>query len=223
MNLQAVLGIRPGITSVIGSGGKTTLLARLAEELAPSGTVALTTTTHILPFEGMPLLDGEDLGEVCRALTTERVVCVAGRSEQTGKLEAPACGAGALAQVANYVLVEADGSRRLPLKAHEAWEPVVPEGSGQSVLVVGASGFGRPVREVVHRPEVFCRLAGCGPDDAATPEAVAAVIRAEGLASRVVVNQAEGMDALAAARQLAALLDVPVAAGSVRDGALVEV
>lgn len=222
MNLQAVLGIRPGITSVIGSGGKTTLLAHLAEELAPSGTVALTTTTHILPFEGMPLLNGEDLDELRRVLETRRVVCVAGRSEETGKLEAPACGVAALAQVADYVLVEADGSRRLPLKAHEAWEPVVPEGSGQTILVLGASGFGQPVREVVHRPEAFCRLAACGLDDAATPEAVAAVIRAEGLASRVVVNQCESESALAAARRLTALLDVPVAAGSVRDGALAE-
>ena len=116
--------------------------------------------------------------------------------------------------------MEADGSRRLPLKAHAAWEPVVPEGSTQSVLVVGASGFGRPVREAVHRPERFCELAGCSPEDEATPEAVAAVIRAEGVAGRVVVNQCEGDGALAGARRLEALLDVPVAAGSLREGRL---
>ena len=118
------------------------------------------------------------------------------------------------------MLVEADGSRRLPLKAHAAWEPVVPAGSTQSVLVVGASGFGQPVREAVHRPERFCELARCSPDDVATPDAVAAVIRAEGLASRVTVNQCEGEGALAYARRLEALLDVPVAAGSLREGRL---
>ena len=90
----------------------------------------------------------------------------------------------------------------------------------QSVLVVGASGFGRPVREAVHRPERFCELAGCSPEDEATPETVAAVIRAEGVASRVVVNQCEGEGALACARRLEALLDVPVAAGSLREGRL---
>ena len=34
MNLHEALEIRPGVTSVIGSGGKSTLLARLAAELA---------------------------------------------------------------------------------------------------------------------------------------------------------------------------------------------
>ena len=88
------------------------------------------------------------------------------------------------------------------------------------MLVVGASGFGRPVREAVHRPELFCELAGCSPEDEATPEAMAAVIRAEGLASRVTVNQCEGEGALACARRLAGLLCVPVAAGSLREGRL---
>ncbi len=78
----------------------------------------------------------------------------------------------------------------------------------------------RPVREAVHRPELFCELAGCSPEDEATPEAVATVIRAEGLANRVVVNQCEGEGALACARRLAGLLCVPVAVGSLREGRL---
>ena len=149
------------------------------------------------------------------------MVCVAAPAGgAAGKLGPAELAPAELARLADYVLVEADGSKRLPLKAHAAWEPVVPEGSTQSVLVVGASGFGRPVREAVHRPERFCELAGCSPEDEATPEAVAAVIRAEGLASRVVVNQCEDGLALACARRLAGLLCVPVAAGSLREGRL---
>ena len=214
MNLQDALCIRPGVTSVIGSGGKSTLLARLAEELRAKGaTVALATTTHFMPFEGVATVTGHDVDEV-RAAPAE------GPAGAAGKLGPGALAPAELARLADYVLVEADGSRRLPLKAHAAWEPVVPAGSTQSVLVVGASGFGQPVREAVHRPERFCELARCSPDDVATPDAVAAVIRAEGLASRVVVNQCEGEGALACARRLQALLDVPVAAGSLREGRL---
>ena len=51
MELAEKLHIEPGITAVIGSGGKTTLLARLAEEL--QGTVVLATSTRILPFPGI--------------------------------------------------------------------------------------------------------------------------------------------------------------------------
>lgn len=222
MNLHEALEIRPGVTSVIGSGGKSTLLARLAAELVEGGTtVALATTTHFMPFPSVACVAGGSAEEVCLALAAHGVTCVAAPAGgAAGKLGPAALAPVELARLADYVLVEADGSKWLPLKAHATWEPVVPEGSTQSVLVVGASGFGRPVHEAVHRPERFCELAGCSPEDEATPEAVAAVIRAEGLASRVVVNQCEGEGALACARRLEALLDVPVAAGSLREGRL---
>ena len=224
MGLAKAMCVGRGVTSVIGSGGKTSLLAALARELP--GTVALTTTTHVMPFAGVTTLDGSDAGAVAATLARERVVCVgapAGEKDRAaGKLSAGALGPGALAQLADYVLVEADGSRALPLKAHAPWEPVVPEVSSQAILVVGASGFGRPVRETAHRVERFCELAGCAPSDAATPELVARVIAAEGLATRVLVNQADTEELLARARELAQWLDVPVTAGSLRAGRLVE-
>uniref|UniRef100_UPI003FF0AA70 selenium cofactor biosynthesis protein YqeC n=1 Tax=Collinsella aerofaciens TaxID=74426 RepID=UPI003FF0AA70 len=73
----------------------------------------------------------------------------------------------------------ADGSKRLPLKAHAAWEPVIPAAAANVVWIVGASGLGKPVAEVVHRPELFCERCGCEPTDAATPEHVAMVLNAE--------------------------------------------
>ena len=54
------------------------------------------------------------------------------------------------------LLVEADGSRRLPLKAHAPHEPVIPKEAGCVLCVVGARGFDRPIRKAVHRPEQFC-------------------------------------------------------------------
>lgn len=51
-----------------------------------------------------------------------------------------------LAELFDYVLVEADGSAHRPMKAHAPYEPVIPALTGQTVCVVGASGFGLPVR-----------------------------------------------------------------------------
>ena len=48
-----LLGIRPGITALIGGGGKTTLMYHLARELRQYGTVAVTTTTRIWPPTGI--------------------------------------------------------------------------------------------------------------------------------------------------------------------------
>lgn len=227
MKLQEALEIPRGITSVIGGGGKTTLLSVLARELACGGaTVALATSTHFLPFEGMPALSGPDEWDAAAS----PIACFASPTEE-GKLTVPACGIPALAEAADYVLVEADGSKRLPLKAHADWEPAVPAGSARCVLVLGGSGFGRPVREAVHRPELFCGLMGCEGDADATPELVAAAIAAETASGRiapdvVVVNQAEGPRVADAARAFARALrthgvGAPVLAGSIRDAMLV--
>lgn len=211
MGFAEALGVRPGVTSVIGSGGKTSLLAALARELP--GTVVLTTTTHILPFPDVLLVTSADANDVRAALAESRVVCVGSQAEKNGKLVTPELGIDALASLADYVLVEADGARRLPLKAHAPWEPVIPACSDRTILVLGASGLGRPVCEKVHRPELFCELAGCTPDGPATPELVARAANAEALADVALVNQADV--APDAAHDLAALLAIPAFVGSV--------
>lgn len=157
MKICEQLHIIKGVTAVIGSGGKTTLLRILAEEL--SGTVILTTSTHILPFAGIPLLVTDDIEQVRRALALHRVICM-GTPAAEGKLTAPALPFSVLADAADYVIVEADGSKRLPLKAHASHEPVIPENTRKTVCVVGASGFGKPVEQTVHRPELFCARTG---------------------------------------------------------------
>lgn len=170
MKLHEMLQVVPGITSVVGSGGKTALLDALAHELP--GTVILATSTHILPFAGMPLLTHPSERDVRDALKRSRCACV-GTPTESGRLTAPCLDFGTLARCATYVLVEADGSHRLPLKAHADWEPVCPPDTGRTVLVVGTSGLGRPLDEVVHRHELLCGRLTVPQDAIATPALVA--------------------------------------------------
>ena len=66
--LAEILGVRKGVTAVIGGGGKTTLLRTLGEELARSGArVILATTTKFLPFPGIETVPGGER-EVAEAL-----------------------------------------------------------------------------------------------------------------------------------------------------------
>jgi probable selenium-dependent hydroxylase accessory protein YqeC len=61
-------------------------------------------------------------------------------------------------------LVEADGSRRRPLKGTAAHEPLLPHGVTLVVVVGGIRVLGEPLSEErVHRPEVFSELTGIGP------------------------------------------------------------
>ena len=100
-----IFGLKPGVVSVIGSGGKTTLLSTLARELP--GPVILCTTTHIFPFSEYPLISGEDAGALNAALARSRVVCL-GQPGKDGKLTAPALSFSLLRELASWVLTEAD-------------------------------------------------------------------------------------------------------------------
>ena len=238
-NLASALKIEPGITAIIGSGGKSTLLKTLGLELMRAGgRVLLCTTTHMFPVAGVPW-DGSNRRldaapwkpgaahvpgctcKVCAGMSRGRI-CQAGVLDpETGKLSAPAEPLGELARRFNYVLAEADGSKQLPLKAHAAWEPVIPAATANVVWVVGASGLGKPVAEVVHRPELFCERCDCEPTDIATPERVAQVLNAEMQMlnlnnARIMLNQVDTLADSTIADRFQAALGRPVVATNLK-------
>ena len=199
--------------SVIGSGGKTTLLRRLAEWR--QGTVILTTPTHIFPFPGMPLVDtgafaadrGRVLRELRAALRRSRVVCL-GSLEASGKLAPPdaVLPFELLLDEADAVFVEADGAAGRPLKAHRPFEPVIPACSGLTVCVAGASGIGQQVSQACHCPELFAALAGITTETQVLPEHAAKVLNRESLADCCLVNQADTLPSPEDARLLCGLI-----------------
>ncbi len=202
MVFSQVLNIPRGITAIIGSGGKTSLLYKLAEEL--QGSVILCTSTLIYPPERIPVLS--------RVEDVEGVVCV-GSPAPNGKLAPPEQSFAELAELADYVLVEADGSKHLPLKAHADYEPVIPSSCKKIITVVGASGIGKPVKEAVHRPEIFQKLTN---SDIASPQAVAQGLMIENLGTVILINQADSHPE--EAKALAKLLPSPVVVAAVAKG-----
>ena len=194
--LCELLDIRPGVTALIGGGGKTTLMYHLARELRERGTVAVTTTTKIWPPTGIAMAQDPDTAR--EILAREGLVCLGVPSTQ-GKLVSP--GFEGWDALADYTLVEADGSAGKPFKGHEKHEPVLPPRRNTTILVLGADGFGRPISVAAHRPALYARLAA-----------------REGCHDQVFVNQVDQEEERPLARQLAERLDCPVAAGSLRSG-----
>lgn len=214
MELWELLEIPMGITAVIGGGGKTSLLRTLGRELSRRHRVVLCTTTKIYPFPDLPCArTAAQLAD----LAQEPLICT-GTDAPGGKLTVPPVSLAELAQAYDYVLVEADGSAGRPMKAHAPHEPVIPPEARRRLLVVGASGFGRPIEAATHRPERYAALAGAALADPVTPQTQAAVILAETLHDGVYVNQVEAPAAWAAAEELARRLNCPVTAGSLHQG-----
>ncbi len=218
MDLRTTLDIRPGVTAIIGGGGKTTLLYALGKELSQVGKVILCTTTKILPPTHLPLLTGAVTPEeVSAALEKSPQICIGTLWEQR-KLAEPEMEIGQLAKLADYVIVEADGAARKPVKAHASHEPVIPPETNNVIYVVGMDGVGVPIEEKIHRPELFAQLAGCAVTDLATPERIAKVMLTEHLFGRVLFNKAESPEAQKTAAKIAGLLHCPAAVSALEAG-----
>ena len=216
--LHDLLHIKPGLTAIIGGGGKSTLLRALADELAPQARVVVATSTKMYVPDWCPVVLDASPASVERAFSDGSVVCVGALGEPPGKLEAPQIDWDALLGVADYVLVEADGSKHLPLKAHAGHEPVVPKCANQVVCVAGIDGMGAPVSAACHRPQLFAQRAGIALDDAVTPEALVRVLQSENLHDVLYINKVETAEAWRLARRIAQLGGTPVVAGSLQRG-----
>lgn len=217
MKLFECLKIEKGVTAVIGGGGKTTLTHALARELAPFGKVIVTTSTKIWPPQEMTYLLNPSEEEIAAALGKENPICV-GKPHETGKLTACDISFSRLAELCDYLLVEADGSAGLPLKGHGENEPQIPAESNQTVLVLGMWGIGQSITQAAHRPAIYARLADAAEEDTVTEEIAAKVILAENLHTRIYLNGVENEEKEKTARLLAAQLGCPVVAGSLKEG-----
>lgn len=215
MRLHEALHILPGVTAMIGGGGKTTLLLRLAEELKAQGRVIVCATAKMFPPPNIPTLLSPDTDEIASALQTHPVLCV-GHQAPEGKLTLPLTEIGSLTGLADYVLVEADGSKGLPLKAHAPHEPVMPQEAARRILVIGIDGIGRPIREAAHRPQLYADILGTGPDHIITARDAAYVAAAENLHDLVFINKVETAAQHEQARTLAAYFSCPVVAGALQ-------
>jgi molybdenum cofactor cytidylyltransferase len=172
MQLKKALAVNRGeVISLVGAGGKTTTMFRLAEELAAQGWRVITTTTTMIWREqgGEPLIVEDDtrrlMDRVQATLSSSHHLTVAASVDQArrkliGLQPSVVDALSALAEV-DALIVEADGAKGRSLKAPAGHEPVIPSSTTLLVPMAAVDALGRPLDErTVHRPEIAGRLAG---------------------------------------------------------------
>lgn len=172
--------VSPMIISLVGGGGKTSLMDQLAKELAAMGKrVVVTTSTHIGVNRRYPLcLIGEKM-ELAGLLWSYPVVIA---KEMAGKHKLKGISLQQIKQLADYadvVLVEADGAKQLPFKVPAAHEPVVAPESSMVIACVGLDSIGAPMKEKCFRYEIACGLLGKDPDDLIEGQDIGVVLTSE--------------------------------------------
>lgn len=160
------------VISLVGAGGKTTLMYGIAKELFLSGKrVVSTTTTKILepkPEETKFLFVDSDEKRikdfVWRHLDQYHHLTVVRERLGSGKLK------GVSPDLVNelwssdkidVIIVEADGAAGRPVKAPREWEPVIPTATTLVVAILGVDGVGRELSEEnAFQPEGISKITG---------------------------------------------------------------
>lgn len=226
---RLISDVAPGVIALIGSGGKTTLMFHLARELERAGeSVLSTTTTKIFvppPRQSRHVIISPDPDDIIRQAAM-RLQHSRHMTAASGYVEgAPTKLAGLSfetirrigeAGLFRWILVEADGSARRPLKAPARHEPVIPPDSHKVIVMVGLEAIGNPLNaKWVFRPEIYSQLSGLPINAPLTPQSIAAVLlhprgmlRKRPAHSRydLFLNQADNQRALDAGLEIASLL-----------------
>ena len=190
MNLKQYFRLNESaVICFIGAGGKTSLMFALAHELAESGSKVLTTTTTkiFMPsLEESPItIVSNDPGEIIKKA---RFFLRDGSHLSAGAYQDPSAGKliGFVPEQINaisdtgifdYILIEADGASRRPLKACAENEPVVPDSTDIVTYVAGLDVIGKPLEEQwVFRSDLFSAITGVSLEQPVTEKSIADIL-----------------------------------------------
>ena len=176
----------PGITAVVGAGGKTTVLKKLVEYAGRLGYPRIVTTTTKLyqsqvdrwyPYVGMDMVLGEQ--HVMRAISEGHVGAWFGSEEGTKVTSILPTTIDAMSELHPnwYIFVEADGAKEKWIKAPKEEEPIVPTKTIQTIGLVNMGILGEALEEEhVHRVELVEQLLGVNRGTLITPSLLAKLI-----------------------------------------------
>lgn len=165
------------ITCIVGSGGKTTLMHKLANTFMTEGKrVLLTTTTHMLIEPDTLITD--DSEKIIENLQETKYAFAGRQSEDSHKITALSDDTfQKVCAYADEILVEADGSRHLPLKVPGKDEPALLPDCDRVIVVTSLLALGKPAKEVIHRLANALAILDITEDTRITPQHIQTLLR----------------------------------------------
>jgi len=219
-----------GVVTIVGAGGKTSLMFAMARELSLAGESVLTTTTtkifkpdkaqspQVLIKETLAdfFPEAGDLLKKNKHITTAAGVLPVEEGSKLVGFKPEVIDQIKESRLFQWILVEADGAAGRPLKAPDSYEPVIPRSTSKLIGVLGMDGVGKPLTdEWVFRSHRFAEITGLTQGDRVTETACITCMlhekgimkgALEGIERFVFLNKADESDGLAKARKIAALL-----------------
>jgi probable selenium-dependent hydroxylase accessory protein YqeC len=165
MELWDAIGGTQGATiTLIGGGGKTSTVFRLAEQAAGRGWTVLVTTTTRMWRPDLPLILAEEAPELSisiqSVLARDHIAVAGERVSGDGKLIGLDPDRLCRLEGMDVTVCEADGAAGRSLKFHRPGEPVVPRCTTHLVVVSGLDAVGRSILESAHPPAFSAEYLG---------------------------------------------------------------
>ena len=186
MRFHDVLQLKKNdIVSLVGAGGKTSIMYLMGAEARDQGLKAVLTTTTKVYYpndQRISVLITDDL--------SKKLHIYFWKMAQLHLFVGSGISAGNKVlgfekdQIINFldfgadvVIVEADGAANKPFKAPAFHEPVIPPSTTHVIAVVGIDCIGKPLNSGhCHRPEIISEIACIAYNGIITPEVVAEVM-----------------------------------------------
>ena len=163
------------VVSLVGGGGKTTLLYAMAECCARRGWhVLVATTTHILRPQNSSWVQTDT--EISARWASGGYAVVGTPAAENKLMSPPAVQLEHWMAQADTVFLEADGAKHCPCKVPAAHEPVLLPQSDIVLAVAGLSALGKPLRQVCFRYEEACSWLGTVPESVLSPQLLARLL-----------------------------------------------
>lgn len=217
MNLKDLLNLKKGdVISIVGAGGKTTFMYSLAEELRGENKVLVTTTTKIyMPhnkyYDFVAINENNFNKYNCEKangvylygshLNEENKII--GLDTELLKAQLP---------YFDYVLVEADGSKRKSIKGWKDDEPVISKDTHKTIGILSIDALGKKVNtENIHRLCEFESITNSKENEIITEKQLTSLVfHNKGLFKDAIgekvlfINKVDGKNELILAKRLAA-------------------
>ncbi len=169
MNFISELNIdlnKKQLITVTGSGGKTTLVEDMAEELVENGKTVLIATSTKIFYPGRESSITILNPEILKSIKFKKADIIYGGKEITVDNKIAGFDREVISEIfmndnIDFILVEGDGSKKKPVKGYAYFEPVIPQETEILISVLGMNSLGLEVNdENVHRVEEFMESTG---------------------------------------------------------------
>ena len=148
------------VITVVGAGGKTSTIFELGNELSNlNKKTIITTTTHMKLDKDFLLIDEDFNIENLKKILQKNNLIKIGKKESDYKVKRldedtlKRC-----IDISDFLLIEGDGSKQLPLKAPKDNEPVIIQETDLVIGLIGFDSLDKKIEETCHRPELVSKL-----------------------------------------------------------------